>query len=76
MSHRPVRLQLASNTTSAMVPRAPFIVVPPPVFMLDWETLIRLAFTLSKLLDLNTCPALTSLRRFYGATDKPKPAWF
>jgi hypothetical protein len=30
----------------------------------------------SKLLDLNACPAPTSLRRFCGATDKLKPAWF
>jgi hypothetical protein len=26
--------------------------------------------------DLNVCLAPSSFRRFYGATDKPKPAWF
>jgi hypothetical protein len=59
-----------------MVPRAPPIVVPPPVFRPDWETLARLASTPSKPLDLDVCPAPTSLSRFCGVTDKPKPAWF
>jgi hypothetical protein len=58
-----------------MVPHAPPVVAPPPVFRPDWETLARHALTLSKLLDLNVRPAPTSLRRFYGATDKPKHAW-
>jgi hypothetical protein len=75
-SHRPVQLQLASDATSAMVPRAPPVVAPPPVFRPDWETLARLASTPSKLLNLDACPVPTSLRRFYGATDKPKPTWF
>jgi hypothetical protein len=56
MSHRPVQLQLASNATSAMVPRAPPIVAPPPVFRPDLETLARLASMPSKLLDLDACP--------------------
>jgi hypothetical protein len=59
-----------------MVPRAPPVVAPPLVFRPDWKTLARLASTPSKPLDLDVCPALTSLRRFCGATDKPKPAWF
>jgi hypothetical protein len=59
-----------------MVPRAPPVVAPPPVFKPDWETLIRLVSTPSKLLDLNTCSTPTSLRRFCGATDKLKPTWF
>jgi hypothetical protein len=69
-SYRPVHFQLASDATSVMMPRAPPTIAPPPV----WETLARLAFTLSKLLDLDACPTPTSLRRFYGATNKPKPA--
>jgi hypothetical protein len=28
-----------------MVPRAPYVIVSPPVFRLDWETLARLAST-------------------------------
>jgi hypothetical protein len=75
-SHRSVQLQLTSDVTSAMVPRAPPIVSPPPVFRPDWETLARLASTTSKLLDLDACPTPTSLRRFCGATDKPKSTWF
>jgi hypothetical protein len=59
-----------------MVPRAPPVVTPPPVFRPDWETLSRLASMSSKLLDFNACPAPTSLRRFCGATDKPKSTWF
>jgi hypothetical protein len=59
-----------------MVPHAPPIVASPPIFRPDWETLVILASTPSKLLDLNACPAPTSLRQFCGATDKPKPAWF
>jgi hypothetical protein len=59
-----------------MVPHASPTVAPPPVFSPDWETLGRLASTPSKPLDLDVCPALTSLHRFCGATDKPKPAWF
>jgi hypothetical protein len=59
-----------------MVPCAPPAVAPPPVLMSDWETLTWLAFTRSKLLDFNACPTPTSLHRFYGATDKPKPGWF
>jgi hypothetical protein len=59
-----------------MVPRAPPIIVPPPVFKTDWENLARLAFTLSKPLDLDACPVPTSLHQFYDATDKPKPTWF
>jgi hypothetical protein len=69
----PVHLQLASDATSAMMSRAPPVVAPPPVFRADWETLARLASMPSKLLDLDGCPVPTSLRRFYGATDKPKP---
>jgi hypothetical protein len=42
----------------------------------NWETIARLAFTPSKLLDLDVCPASTSLHRFCGATDKLKSAWF
>jgi hypothetical protein len=72
-SHRPVQLQLASDATSVMVPRAPPVVAPSPVFRLDWETLAKLASMPSKLLDLDACPVPTSLRRFWGATDKPKP---
>jgi hypothetical protein len=75
-SHRPVRLQLASDATSAMVSRAPPVVAPPSVFRPDWETLARLSCTPSKPLDLNACPAPTSLPRFCDATDKLKPAWF
>jgi hypothetical protein len=59
-----------------MVPHSPPAVTPPPVFRTDLETLDRLASMPSKLLDLNVCPTLTSLRQFCGATDKPKPAWF
>jgi hypothetical protein len=59
-----------------MVPHAPPVVAPPPVFRPDWETLVRLASTPSKLLDLDACPTSISLRRFCGAIDKPKPAWF
>jgi hypothetical protein len=76
LSHRPVQLQLDSDATSAMVPRAPPVVVPPLVFRPDWETLARLASTPSKLLDLDACLAPTSLRRFCGTTDKPKSTWF
>jgi hypothetical protein len=75
-THRPVRLQLASDATSVMVPRAPPVVAPLPVFRLDWETLAKLASTPRKRLDLDACPALTSLCRFCGAIDKLKPAWF
>jgi hypothetical protein len=59
-----------------MVPHAPPVVAPPSVFRPDWETLVRLAFTPSKPLDLDACLAPTFLRWFCGATDKPKPAWF
>jgi hypothetical protein len=59
-----------------MVSRAPPVVVHPPVFRPDWETLARLAFTPNKLLDLDACPAPTSFHRFCGATDKLKSAWF
>jgi hypothetical protein len=59
-----------------MVPRAPPTVTAPPVFRPDWKTLVKLAFTRSKPLDLDACPAPTSLRRFCGTTDKPKPTWF
>jgi hypothetical protein len=75
-SHRPVHLLLDSDATSAMVPRAPPAVTPPPVLRPDWETLVQLASMWSRSLDLDTCPALTSLHRFCGSTDKPKPAWF
>jgi hypothetical protein len=75
-SYRPVRLQLASDATSVMVPCAPPAVVPLPVFKPDWETLVRLASTWSKPLDPDVCPTPTSLCRFCGATNKPKPAWF
>jgi hypothetical protein len=44
---------------------------PPTV-----ETLTRLAYTWNKPLNLDACPAPTSLRRFCGATGKPNPAWF
>jgi hypothetical protein len=59
-----------------MVPRAPPVVTPPLVFRTDWKTLVRLTFTWSKPLDLEACPAPTSLRQFCGATDKSKPTWF
>jgi hypothetical protein len=59
-----------------MVPRAPPVIVSPTVFRSHWETLVRLASTPSKLLDLDACPASTSLHQFCGATDKSKPAWF
>jgi hypothetical protein len=59
-----------------MVSRAPPVVAHPSVFRPDWETLARLASTPSKLLDLDACPARTSLCQFYGATDKSKPTWF
>jgi hypothetical protein len=58
------------------MPHAPPVVAPPPVLMSDWKILVWLAFTWSKLLDLNVCPASTALRRFYCATDKLKPTWF
>jgi hypothetical protein len=74
MSHRPVHLQFAFNTTSTMVSRALTVVAPPSVFGSEWGTLARLAYTPSKLLDLDTCPTPTSIRRFCGATDKPKLA--
>jgi hypothetical protein len=75
-SHRPVRPQLASDATFVMVPRAPPVVAPLPVFRLDWETLARLDSTRSKPLNLDVCPTPTSLLQFCGATDKLKPAWF
>jgi hypothetical protein len=59
--------------------------MPPAVFRPDWETLARLAFTSSKPLDLDACPASTSLRRFCGATNRSllgfeaqtkKPSWW
>jgi hypothetical protein len=59
-----------------MVSRAPPVIAPPSVFRPDWKTLSRLASTWSKPLDLNTCPAPTSLHRFYDATDKLKHTWF
>jgi hypothetical protein len=43
-----------------MVTRAPPAVAPPPVLRPDWKTLIRLASTRSKLLDLDACPTLSS----------------
>jgi hypothetical protein len=42
-SHQPVHLELDSDATSVMVPHAPPVVAPPPVFKPDWETLARLA---------------------------------
>jgi hypothetical protein len=42
-----------------MVPRAPASIAPLPVLRPDWETLARLAFTRSKLLDLDACPTLS-----------------
>jgi hypothetical protein len=58
-----------------MVPRAPPVVTPPPVFRLDWETLARLASTRIKPLDLEAKPGeIETLRRFCDATDKSKPA--
>jgi hypothetical protein len=59
-----------------MVPHAPPVIAPPPVLRLDWKTLAWLASMWSKPLNLNTCPMSSSLRRFCGATDKPKSAWF
>jgi hypothetical protein len=59
-----------------MVSHAPPAVAPPPIFRPDWKTLARLASRRSKPLDLDTCPAPTSLCRFCGATDKPRPGWF
>jgi hypothetical protein len=59
-----------------MVPRAPPVITPPPVFRPDCETLFRLASTPSKPLDLDACPTLTSFHRFCGITDKQKPTWF
>jgi hypothetical protein len=59
-----------------MVPHAPPTVAPTLVLRSDWETLSRLAFRWSKLPDLDAYPAPSSLHRFYGASDKPKPAWF
>jgi hypothetical protein len=59
-----------------MVPYAPAVVASSSVFRLDWKTLVRLAYTRSNALDLDTCPASTSLCRFCSATDKPKTAWF
>jgi hypothetical protein len=56
--------------------RAPPTVVHLPVLRPDRKTLARLTFRWMKPLDLNTCSAPTSLRRFYGATDKTKLAWF
>jgi hypothetical protein len=40
-----------------MVPRAPPVIAPPPVFRLDWETLAKVASTQIKPLDLDACPA-------------------
>jgi hypothetical protein len=50
-----------------MVSCAPPVVAHLPVFRLDWEILAKLTSTRSKPLDLDTCPAPTSLHRFYGA---------
>jgi hypothetical protein len=58
------------------VPHAPPAVAPPPVFKPDWETLAQLASTRSKLLNLDACFASTSLRLFWGATNKPNPLGF
>jgi hypothetical protein len=58
------------------VPRAPPAIAPLQVLRPDWKTLTWLAYARSKPLDLNACPALTSLRRFYGTIGKPKPARF
>jgi hypothetical protein len=43
-----------------MVPRAPPVITPLPIFRADWKTLARLAFTPSKLLDLDVWPVPTS----------------
>ncbi len=59
-----------------MVPRAPPVVAPPSFFRPDWETLARLASMPSKLLDLDACPAPTSLCWFCDATDKLISTWF
>jgi hypothetical protein len=75
-SHRPVRLQLWLHVISMIMPRAPPTVTPPPVLRLDWKTLARITSTWSKPLDLDACPALTSLHQLCGAIDKPKPTWF
>jgi hypothetical protein len=59
-----------------MVPRAPSVIAPPPVLRQDWETLAWLASRRSKTLNLDACLVPYFLRRFCGATDKPKSAWF
>jgi hypothetical protein len=61
---------------SVMMPYTSPVVMSPPVLRSDWKTLTRLASTRSKPLNLNACPASTSLHRFCGTTNKPKFAWF
>jgi hypothetical protein len=58
------------------VSRAPYAVAPPLVLRQDRETLARLTSRWSKPPDLDTCPALSFIRQFYGATDKLKSVWF
>jgi hypothetical protein len=59
-----------------MVSHAPPTIVPPTVLRPDWETIVWLASRRSKPLDLDACPAPSSLRRFCGTIKKLKPAWF
>jgi hypothetical protein len=59
-----------------MVLRAPPTVMPPPVLMPVWETIVRLAFMRNKPLDLYSCPTSSPSHRFYSVTDKLYPVWF
>jgi hypothetical protein len=59
-----------------MVSCAPPIVTSPPILMLDWETLARLASRRTKPSDFDTCLTSSCLYRLYGVTDKSKSAWF
>jgi hypothetical protein len=59
-----------------ILPRVPPVITSLPILRPDWEILTRLASSRSKLSDLDACPVPSSLHRFCGTTDKPKPAWF
>jgi hypothetical protein len=45
-------------------------VTPLPVLRLDWETLIKLTYRRSKMLDLDACPTLSSSSRWFCGTNR------
>jgi hypothetical protein len=68
-SYRLVHLQLKSDATSVMVPRAPHAVALPLFLRVDWETRSRLPSKRSKTLDLNVFS--TSLPHSVGFLAQP-----